>query len=184
MTVPAPSAAADAFGPPPGVWRRLACFVYEGTLLFGVVMIAGYLYSSLTQQRHALAGREGLMAFLFVILGIYFGWFWSHSGQTVAMKAWHLRLVTAAGQPVSQARALVRYLLSWLWFLPALASVYFANLRGGGVIVAAMTVGVLSYAALALLRPDRQFWHDVVCGTRLVTWRPSPPVKKARAESA
>ena len=98
----------------------MACFVYEGVLLFGVVMIAGYLFSSLTQQRHALTGRHGLQAFLFVILGIYFAWFWSHGGQTVAMKAWHIRLVDRDGKPVGERRALVRYLLSWLWFVPAL----------------------------------------------------------------
>ena len=71
----------------PGIWRRLACFVYEGVLLFGVLMISGYLFSTLTQQRHALLGRHALQGFLFVVLGIYFVWFWSHGGQTVAMKA-------------------------------------------------------------------------------------------------
>jgi uncharacterized RDD family membrane protein YckC len=111
----------------PGVLRRLACFVYEGVLLFGVVMIAGYLFSSLTQQRHAMLGRHGLQAFLFIVLAIYFVWFWSHGGQTVAMKAWHLRLVTDQGGPVSQPRALARFALSWLWFLPALLALYLAR---------------------------------------------------------
>lgn len=174
------TAEAALAAPPPGIARRLACFIYEGVLLFGVVMIAGYLYSSLTQQRHALAGRGGLMAFLFVVLGIYFVWFWARSGQTVAMKAWHLRVLTRQGLPVSQGRALLRYLLSWLWFLPALASVYAAGLQhSGAAVFAAMAVGVLAYAGLAWLRPDRQFWHDVVCGTRLVTWRPPPRAKSA-----
>jgi len=156
----------------PGLWRRMACFVYEGVLLFGVVMIAGYLFSTLTQQRHALLGRHGLQAFLFVVLGIYFVWFWSRGGQTVAMKAWHIRLVDRAGAPVSQARALLRYVLSWLWFVPALATLYFAGLHGGGAISVVVIAGVVVYAALALLHPQRQFWHDAVCGTRLVTWRP------------
>ncbi len=49
----------------PGLIRRMACFTYEGVLLFGVVMIAGYLFSTLTQQRHALTGRHGLQFFLF-----------------------------------------------------------------------------------------------------------------------
>jgi hypothetical protein len=40
---------------------------------------------------------------------------------------------------------------------------------------------VAAYAALAWLRPDRQFWHDVVCGTRLITWKPALP---QRAKSA
>ena len=166
----------------PGLARRLAAFVYEGVLLFGVVMIAGLLYSGLTQQRHALQGRFGLMAFLFLVLGLYFSWFWSRGGQTVAMKAWHIRLLTADGAPVSQLRAAARYALSWFWFLPATAAVYGAGLHGRAEIVTAMVTGVLAYAALAWLRPDRQFWHDVVCGTRLVDCKPDivPQAKSQR----
>lgn len=153
----------------PSLWRRMACFVYEGVLLFGVLMIAGYLFSSLTQQRHALAGRHALQAFLFVVLGIYFAWFWSRSGQTVAMKAWHIRLVTDDGGPVSQARALGRYVLSWLWFLPALAALYPSGLHGLPATFGLLTAGVVAFAALSRLHPQRQFWHDAVCRTRLVS---------------
>lgn len=159
----------------PALARRLASFVYEGVLLFGVVMIAGYLYSTLTQQRHALAGQHGLQAFLFVILGIYFVWFWSHGGQTVAMKAWHIRLVTQDGQGVTQPRALARYLLSWVWFIPALVAVWQVGPHSAGQIFGWMAAGVLGYALLALLHPQRQFWHDALCGTRLITWRPLAP---------
>lgn len=157
----------------PGLARRLACFVYEGVLLFGVVMISGYLFASLTQQRNALVGRHELQVFLFVVLGIYFGWFWSRSGQTVAMKAWHLRLVTRDGQTVSQARALLRYLLSWLWFIPALLLVHLCGIRDVGVTFAALFAGVVVYAGSAWLLPGRQFAHDLVAGTRLIVVRPS-----------
>ena len=163
---------ADALSAPP-LTRRLACFLYEGVLLFGVVMIAGYLYSSLTQQRHALHGQHGLQAFLFVVLGIYFVWFWSHGGQTVAMKTWHIRLVSASGESVGEWRAAARYLLSWLWFLPALAIAHAAGARSAGSLFGAMALGVLAFAALSLLHPQRQYWHDALCGTRLVTWRPA-----------
>ncbi len=165
----------------PGLARRLAAFVYEGLLLFGVVMIAGLLYSLITQQRHALQGRAGMMLFLFVVLGVYFTWFWVRSGQTVAMKAWHIRLLTVDGTPVSRTRAWARYLLAWLWFLPATAAVYIAGLHGTGEIVGALFTGVLAYAALAWLRSDRQFWHDVICGTRLVDCKPAPAPKAKSA---
>ncbi len=165
----------------PGLARRMAAFIYEGVLLFGVTMIAGFVYSSLTQQRHALEGKAGLQAFMFVVLGIYFAWFWSRGGQTVAMQAWNIRLVMADGRPVTQARALVRYLLAWLWFMPALATAFWADLHGPGPITTLLLVGVLTYAALTRLRPDRQFWHDAVCGTRLIDWRPTP---KSRAKSS
>jgi uncharacterized RDD family membrane protein YckC len=158
----------------PALLRRLACFLYEGVLLFGVVMVAGLVYSVTTQQRHALSGLHGLQAFVFVVLGAYFTWFWSRSGQTLAMQTWHIRLLSAHGEPVTRVRALCRYLLSWLWFLPALVAVYLAGLKSGAAIFSALGVGVLAYAALSWLHPQRQYWHDVVCGTRLVNWQARP----------
>ena len=67
----------------PPLMRRMACWLYEGMLLFGVVFISGYLFGALSQTRHALNNRHALQAFLFVIFGIYFTWFWAR-GQTLA----------------------------------------------------------------------------------------------------
>ena len=152
--------------------QRLAAFVYEGVLLFGVLMAAAFLFTTLTQQRHALIGRHELQAFLFVVLGVYFTWFWSHGGQTVAMKAWHVRLVDRHGQPLTHARALVRYLLSWLWFLPALLTLTALGMRDLGVVSVVVLIGAVLYALLSCTHPTQQFLHDVICGTRLVTVRP------------
>ncbi len=156
----------------PGLRRRLACFVYDGVLLFGVVMIAGLVYGIATQQQHALVGTTGLRVFTFIVLGAYFVFLWSRSGQTLAMQTWHIRLVTRDGQTVGKLRALCRYLLAWLWFLPALLTVWWSGLKGSGFTFAALVAGVLAYAALAWLHPRRQFWHDAVCGTQLITWKP------------
>lgn len=163
--------------PPPGLRRRLACLLYEGVLLFGVVMAAGLVYGLVTQQRHALVGSAGLKAFLVAVLATYFVYFWTRSGQTLAMLTWHIRLETVSGQLVTPIRALCRYALSWMWFLPALAAVHFAGLKGGWLTAGALLAGALTYAALTRLQPDRQYWHDAVCGTRLVSWRrTSPPI--------
>lgn len=167
----APLAAGDLQAP--ALARRLACFVYEGVLLFGVVMPAGFVYGVVTQQRHALQGYHGLQAFLFIVLGAYFVNFWSRSGQTLAMQTWHIRLLTDSGAPVSRLRALCRYLLSWLWFLPALAMVWATGLKSGAFSFSVLGAGVLTYAALSWLHPRRQYWHDAICGTRLVNWRPT-----------
>lgn len=156
----------------PTLKRRMACFVYEGVLLFGVVMVAGFAYSTLTQQRHALSGTSGLQAVIFVVLGLYFAGFWSRTGQTLAMQTWQIRLVDEDGEPVSLPRAIGRYLLSWMWFLPALLGLYLAGLKGSAPVFVALTAGVLAYAALAWLRPDRQYWHDAICHTRLVMAQP------------
>ena len=164
----------------PSLRRRLAAFLYEGVLVFGIVVVAGLVYGPLMNQRHALSAQPGLKALIFVLLGVYFVWCWSRGGQTLAMKTWHLRLVTRHGRPVSPTRALARYLLCWVWFLPALAAVRAAGLNSAGEMLGVVGAGALAYAALSLLHPDRQFWHDAVCGTRLVTWRTPPAL---RAES-
>jgi uncharacterized RDD family membrane protein YckC len=154
----------------------MAAFVYEGVLLFGVLTLAALAYGLLTEQRHALVGLHGLQAFLFLVLGLYFTWFWSHGGQTVAMKTWHLRLVSKDGQPIGKARAWLRYGLSWLWFMPALAGVYLAGLRSGGAVTLALLAGVVVYALLSRFNARRQFLHDLISRTELVYW---PTVKRA-----
>ena len=151
----------------------MACWLYEGMLMFGVVFIAGYLFSTLSQTRNAMDNRHALQAFLFVVFGIYFTWFWA-KGQTLAMKTWNIRVVDRFGRPVTQARALLRYILSWLWFLPVLAAQAPFKLSGGES--ALITIGwVAIWALLSRFHPQRQFWHDAWAGTRLV---PSMPLSR------
>jgi uncharacterized RDD family membrane protein YckC len=160
----------------PPLMRRLAAFAYEGVLLFGVVMLAGFVYGVATDQRHALQGQRGLQWAVFVVLGAYFAGFWSRQGQTLAMKTWHIRLVRRDGERVSPWRALARYLLSWFWFVPALVYVEIQGLRGGGAVSLALMGGVLIYAGLSRVLPQRQFLHDLLCGTRLIDTRePASP---------
>lgn len=155
----------------PSLPRRLACWFYEGVLLFGVVFIAGYLFSVMTQMHHALDNRHGLQAFLFVIFGIYFVWFW-HKGQTLAMKTWHIRVVDKEGKPLTQARALKRYVLSWVWFLPPLFVGYLMKMSATESAVL-LSGWVPIWAILARFQPQKQFWHDVWAGTRLISHVPA-----------
>jgi len=165
----------DPGAPPPGLTRRLAAFIYEGVLLFGVVFFAGFLYSVLTRQEHALEGRLGMSIVLFSVLGLYFVGFWTRSGQTLAMKTWHLRVVDASGQPLGWGRAVARYLLSWLWFLPALFSAWALGLHTGGAIIGSVIAGVAAYLLVARIHPQRQFLHDSICGSRVITQLPRRP---------
>lgn len=154
----------------PSLKRRMACWLYEGLLMFGVVFIAGYLFGTLSQTHHALHNRHGLQAFLFLIFGIYFVWFWA-KGQTLAMKTWNIRLLTAAGQSVPQSRALLRYLLSWVWLLPPLALISLFSLTAGETTLM-VTGWVVVWALLSRFHPEQQFWHDALAGTRLVNSLP------------
>jgi uncharacterized RDD family membrane protein YckC len=163
----------------PSLGRRLACWVYEGMLMFGVVFLAGYLFGTLSQTRNAMDNRLPLQLFIFVVFGIYFVWFWA-KGQTLAMKTWHIRVVDVDGLPISQKRALLRYLLSWMWFMPPLAASWTLGLSGiqGGL----LTLGwIFVWAGLSVLHPERQFWHDAWARTRLIS---SIPPKKTKTPAS
>jgi uncharacterized RDD family membrane protein YckC len=146
----------------------MACWLYEGMLLFAVVFFAGWLFSTLAQMRNAADGSRHpiFQAFLFVVLGVYFTWFWSR-GQTLAMKTWDIRVVDANGRPITQRRALLRYVLAWVWFLPPLSVLSLFQVSGGEAVVGVLGwVGV--WAVLSRFQRQGQFWHDVWAGTRLV----------------
>ena len=159
--------------PTPSLARRMACWLYEGVLMFGVVFIAGYLFVTLTQTRNPMDKRHALQAFIFVVAGIYFVWFWAR-GQTLAMKTWHITVLDLAGRPLTQRRALLRYLLCWLWFVPALAAMAPFQLSGAESVVIALG-WVAIWAILSYFHPQRQFWHDALARTQLVSTRPHTP---------
>ena len=177
MTQPADGAHAPATAclalplRPPGLRRRMACWLYEGVLLFGVVMVVGLVFSILTQSRHALQNRHAMMAVQFVALALYFVRFWTGQGQTLAMKTWHIRVVDRLGRPLGRGRALWRYLLCWVWFLPPLALMQHwpLSLAEVGLL---LTGWVCVWALLSRFHPSQQFWHDLWAGTRLADVRP------------
>jgi uncharacterized RDD family membrane protein YckC len=163
-----PPAQTPAPAPLPTVRRRLATLVYEGVILFGVVFLAGYLFSTLTQQRNGLEHRDWLAAWIGIVVGAYFVWCWTHGGQTLPMKTWHLRVVRAKdGAPLSRTRALARYLLAWLWFLPPLALHPLIGLTLPHTLAAA-ALWFVAWATTGRLFADRQFLHDRLAGTRVV----------------
>jgi uncharacterized RDD family membrane protein YckC len=164
--------------PAPTVRRRLASMAYEGVILFGVVFFAGYLFSTLTQQRNGLTHHNLLAAWIGLVVGAYFVWFWTHGGQTLPMKTWRLRVVGADGKTVPVVRAVVRYVVAWLWFLPPLALHPLLRLTLPVTLGIAAAWFVL-WAATARFDRERQFPHDRIAGTRIVTVGLDQPAAKA-----
>lgn len=160
----------------PGLSRRMGSFVYEGMLLFGIGLIPGILgtgVAALTGQRQPMQSDAALRVFTLLIYATYFSWFWSSRGQTLPMQTWHIRVVTTEGRALTRWRALLRFVAACAWFAPAaLLATLNGWTRWQGL--AAAAVGVVGYALLSLLHPQRQFWHDAVCGTRLVEAPPLP----------
>lgn len=153
----------------PGLPVRLAAMIYEALLLFGLAFIVSYALLAALRWTYPLAPdqRWTLQAVLFVVFGAYFAYCWSHGGQTLAMKSWHLRVVGPDGRPPTFGRAVARYLLAWTLVLPGLA--LFALLEAHAWWgLAGFALGVAAMLLIARLGPAHQLLHDRLLGTRVI----------------
>ena len=68
---------------------------YEAVLLFAVAFFAAWLFFFVSGAQDATSGwrRHALQLFIGTVFAAYFLWCWLRGGQTLAMKAWHIRLV-------------------------------------------------------------------------------------------
>ncbi len=107
-----------------GFGRRIAALLYDAVLLAAllVVFTSGAVFlNHRTAVAPETAGawvylyRAGLIA---VVAGYYL-LNWTRSGQTLGMRAWHLRAVTAAGAPLTLRAAAARFVLGVLAWAPA-----------------------------------------------------------------
>jgi uncharacterized RDD family membrane protein YckC len=130
----------------PGIGSRLLSILYETLLAFAIVFFAGLAFHGAALERLAGGSRLLFQIYLFLVLGIYFVACWSRGGRTLAMQTWRMRVVQLDGAQVGVARAVLRYALAWVSLLPF----------GAGFL-------------WALIDRDRQFLHDRLAGTRIVT---------------
>ncbi len=142
-----------------GVRRRLASMLYESLLLLGVLSVTFMLPHLALGMGYSVV-LPGLILFIhvFVVIGIYFVWYWRHSGQTLAMQTWRLRIVGADGKPPRMQQLLLRYLLGW----PSLL------FYGAGLF-------------WAFFDRDRQFLHERLSGTRIIFVPPTKAVSSPPA---
>ncbi len=135
--------------------RRLGAMFYD-SLLFGItVLLIGGIIATMVSRLMGLetipAGSTMANALFVVNIMLFFllfGWFWTHGGQTLGMRAWKIRVVTVDGYPLDWQQAFFR-------FSAALFS------------LAVFGVGFL----IAIFDPDKLGWHDRFSKTRLVRVR-------------
>ncbi len=87
--------------------------VYEAVLLFAVAFFASWIFFFASGGRDATSGtlRHELQLFILAVFAAYFLWCWLRGGQTLAMKAWRIRLVD-----VTPRKAPLRFVLALLLF--------------------------------------------------------------------
>lgn len=127
------------------LFKKLAALVYDGFILFSLVLLATALALIANGGESFINVRYLFLGYLFLVLGFFLSWFWQKSGQTLGMLSWHIKVIQTDGQPLSWRRA-------WLRYITAYFSYGFCG------------IGIL----WSLFDKDRQYLHDRLCGTQIV----------------
>jgi uncharacterized RDD family membrane protein YckC len=141
---------------------------YEALLVAAILFLGAAIGTALAGGATAGPARLALQAFLVVLLGAYFVFSWRRDGRTLAMKAWHLRLVAADGGPVTPVRAVVRYLVAAALVGAALVGAVALYRYGSAAAAWAAIAPAAASMAWGFFDTQGRFLHDRVSGTKIV----------------
>ncbi|MFZ2449926.1 MAG: RDD family protein [Methylovulum miyakonense] len=102
--------------PAPGFFRRLAAVFYDLLLLIAVFFVATALLLPLNSGEAFTPQQPFYPIYLLTVSFLFYGWFWTHGGQTLGLKAWKMRVLTLDQKPINWTQAFIRYvaaLVSW-----------------------------------------------------------------------
>jgi len=104
--------------------RRLGAMFYDFMLALSFVILVGFFFTAVFMS---LLGIENIPAgspvakaiFMLLVLFTFgfYGWFWTHGGQTLGMRAWKLKLVGQNAESITWLQALFRFcyaIISWI----------------------------------------------------------------------
>ena len=122
----------------PSFWRRLAAQTYDFLLLIALLFLATALLLPFTAGM-AVTDQHTLIypIYLVVVSFFFYGWFWTHGGQTLGLRAWKLTVLTQDKKTLNWTQALVRF------------------------VTASVSLGFFGLGYLwILIDKDRRGWHD------------------------
>lgn len=134
----------------------MASVCYDLLLVMALSFVLTFLLILARGGEEIGSGAVWFQVLLIAVWWLYFGWSWTHGGQTVGMRAWRLVVTAESGGPTDWRQASIRYAAAWLSTL-------------------ALGIGFL----WSLFNRDRMTWHDLLSGTRLI-YRP----KSAQADDS
>lgn len=107
----------------PSLLRHLAVIVYDLLLLLSVLLFAAALAvgvnAAITNGQAITAGNPFFFVYLLAVSFLFYGWFWTHGGQTLGMRTWKVFLLSHNHQKISWQQAFLRFIVaipSWFAF--------------------------------------------------------------------
>jgi len=134
-----------------GLLRRLMAIIYDLFLLMALLFIVTAI-AMLFNHGNAIEPGQPLYPFyvacLVMISFCFYGWCWTHGGQTLGMKTWKMKLQQENEQPVTWTLALIRFITAVIsWSAAGLGFFW------------------------SLFHPNKRTWHDIASNCVVVDLR-------------
>ena len=152
----------------PGFIKRFLLIIYDGLLMVAALMVTSFILMAVIMmlapdsffvdpaslenpkmiqlsETGRLIGNIIVSINSLVVSFVFYGWFWTHGGQTLGMRAWNLYLIKPDGKFINWKLAGVRYCLALISWIPF----------------------VFGFIWIILSR-EKLAWHDSLSGSRIV----------------
>ena len=161
--------------PPASVPKRLLSICYDALLLVAVLFLAMAALLIILQGHSPKGGNPLMSGYLLLVSYLFFGWFWTHGGQTLGMRAWKLKLQPADGHAVSWQQAGIRFLTAlpaWLVTIIGIAEVSSIPLQSHAWLhwLEQLPDGLVLLAGVIWLLMDQRpgNWREKLSGTEVI----------------
>ena len=127
----------------PSLLRHLAAVCYDFLLLIAVLFFATALLLPFNDGK-AFDNQIFYSFYLLFVSFLFYGWFWTHGGQTLGLRAWQIKVLCNDHQQITWRQASIRFIISIVsWSCLGLGFLW------------------------ALIDKERRSWHDLASKTEL-----------------
>lgn len=157
----------------PSLLKRLLAAFYDGILILATAFFATALTLPFTKGEVAANNNIYMSLYLLGVIYIFYGWFWTHGGQTLGMRVWKQQLVSDDGNPVNWKQTFIRVftgLPAWCLFLIGLLLWMVPDkieLSGWIVHIPIWLFSVTGFLWV-LLNSRSNNWRDKLSGTHII----------------
>ena len=157
--------------PQPSLTKRLLAAFYDGLLIIATLFFATALTMPITKGEVAAENRIYMSIYLLVEIYVFLGWFWTHGGQTLGMRAWKQKLVQIDDQQaVSWKQAFIRFITAlpaWLLLLIGLIFWIKPDFAASLTTIPGWAFTVAGFFWV-LFNNQNNNWRDKLSGTKII----------------
>jgi uncharacterized RDD family membrane protein YckC len=95
----------------PGFLRYFAVIIYDIFLLVALLFFATAILLPFNGGK-AISNHIFYSLYLLLVSFLFYGWFWTHGGQTLGLKAWKIKVLTESHGLMGWQQAFIRFIVA------------------------------------------------------------------------